>query len=256
MASRRGARRIETVPRPSHRPLPCTLAAALLCSLAAATAAAQVPSGAWPQKEFCGRAQAFVTGSTPRVTNTVHDGLESFRRSAPIAQPLTTQQYDWPDERGAPRSAMTISCKLVTADRVKAVHGAQAARTETSCEQVNRYTLSAVLASLSPAERERALFGQGKKVRFERDRTQASADAWHSPVELASVDSAGRLRLVAQAWRVDWSDPKQSQLPEDARGVHFCHVIAPDYLRRLLLDASIVLPGPPVKSGRQASRPE
>lgn len=238
------------MPRPSHPPLPIALAAALLSTLAASTAAAQGPAAAWPQKEFCGRAQAFVTGSTPRVTNIVHDGLESFRRSAPIAQPLTTQQYDWPDERGAPGSAATISCKLVTADRIKAVHGPQAARTETSCEQVNRYTLSAVLASLSPAERERALFGQGKKVRFERDRPQASAEAWHSPVELASVDSAARLRLVAQAWRVDWGKPKQSQLPEDARGVHFCHFIAPDHLRRLLLDPSIVLPGPTVKPKR------
>jgi hypothetical protein len=231
-------------------------AAALLSALAISTAAAQVPHGPWPQEEFCGRAQAFVTGSTPRVTNTVHDGLDSFRRAAPIAQPLTTQQYDWPDEQGTPRSATTISCKLVTADRIKASHGPQAARTGTSCEQVNRHSLAAVLASLSPAERERALFGQGKKVRFERDRPEPSADAWHSPVELASVDSAGRLRLVAQAWRVDWGNPRQLQLPEEARGVHYCHFIAPDYLRRLLLDPSIVLPGPPVKAKRQAWRSE
>lgn len=242
--------------RPPHPTLPFPLAATVLLALVAPAAAAQDRAGAWPQKEFCGRAQAFVTGSTPRVTNTVHDGLESFRRAPPIAQPLTTQQYDWPDERGTPRSATTISCKLVTADRVKAVHGPQAARSETSCEQVNRYTLAAVLASLSPDERERALFGQGKKVRFERDRPQASAEAWHSPVELVSVDSAGRLRLVAQSWRVDWGNPKQSQLPEDARGVHFCHFVAPDHLRRLLLDPSIVLPGPPVKPRRQASRSE
>jgi hypothetical protein len=234
--------------------LPAAFAASLLAGLPATVSNAQDTAGAWPQKEFCGRAQAFVTGSTPRVTNTVHDGLESFRRSVPIAQPLTTQQYDWPDDRRAPRSATMISCKLVTADRVKAVHGPQAARTETSCEQVNRYTLAAVLASLSPAERERALFGQGKKVRFERDRPQASAEAWYSPYELASVDAAGRLRLVAQAWRVDWGNPKQAQLPQDARGVHFCHFIAPDRLRHLLLDPSIVLPGPPVKPKRQASR--
>lgn len=233
-----------------HPPLAAALGAALLLALAFPGARAQSPAAAWPQKEFCGRAQAFVTGSTPRVTNTVHDGIESFRRTAPVAQPLTTQQYDWPDDRGAPRAATMISCKLVTADRVKAVHGPQAARTESSCEQVNRYTLTAVLAGLSPAERERALFGQGKKVRFERDRPQASVDAWYSPYEMASVDSAGRLRLVAQAWRVDWSNPKQAQLPEDARGVHFCHFVAPDYLRRLLLDPSIVLPGPPVKPGR------
>jgi len=233
-----------------HTPLRIALVSTLLLAIPVPAAHAQNPSAAWPQKEFCGRAQAFVTGSTPRVTNTVHDGIESFRRTAPIAEPLTSQQYDWPDDRGAPRSATMISCKLVTADRIKAVQGPQAARTETSCEQVNRYTLTAVLASLSPAERERALFGQGKKVRFERDRPQASAENWYSPYEMASVDSGGRLRLVAQAWRVDWSKPKQAQLPEEARGVHFCHFVAPDYLRRLLLDPSIVLPGPPAKPKR------
>lgn len=236
--------------RPTRLSPAVALGATLLLALAIPGVDAQDASGAWPQREFCGRAQAFVTGSTPRVTNTVHDGIESFRRAAPVAQPLTTQQYDWPDDRAAPPAATIISCKLVTADRVKAVHGPRAARSETRCEQVNRYTLKAVLAGLAPAERERALFGQGKKLRFERDRPQASAEAWHAPHEMVSVDAAGRLRLVAQAWRVDWADPKQALLPEESRGVHFCHFVAPGYLRRLLLDPSIILPGPPVKPKR------
>lgn len=215
----------------------------------ARSAFAQV-AGAWPQKEFCGRAQSYITGSTPRVTNTVHDGIESFQRTPPMAQPLTTQQYDSPDERGPPKSASRISCKLVTADRIRAVYGPQAARTEATCEQVNRYTLGVVLAGLTPEERERALFGKGKKVRFERDRLLASPDDWYPSYEMVSVDGSGRLRIAANALRIDWTDPKQAQLPEEGRGLHFCHLIAPDYLRRLLLDPSIVLPGPPPKTKR------
>jgi hypothetical protein len=226
------------------------LGATWVAAFATPASRAQAPVAAWPQKEFCGRAQAFVTGSTPRVTNTVHDGPESFRRTPPAAQPLTTQQYDWPDDQGPPNAARMISCKLVSADRVKAVHGPQSARSETRCEQVNRYTLGAVLAGLSPAERERARFGQGKKVRFDRDRPQPSVDAWDAPYEMASVDASGRLHLVAHAWRVDWNDAKKASLPEEARGVHFCHFVAPDYLHRLLLDPSIVLPGPAVKPKR------
>jgi hypothetical protein len=168
------------------------LGATWVAAFATPASRAQAPVAAWPQKEFCGRAQAFVTGSTPRVTNTVHDGPESFRRTPPAAQPLTTQQYDWPDDQGPPNAARMISCKLVSADRVKAVHGPQSARSETRCEQVNRYTLGAVLAGLSPAERERARFGQGKKVRFDRDRPQPSVDAWDAPYEMASVDARRR----------------------------------------------------------------
>ena len=115
------------------------LVAPLASSVAAATEPDPLVAGAgafpWPMREFCGRVQAYVTGSTARVTNTVHDGIESFERTPPQVQPLTTQQYDWPYDRGPPKSAARISCKLVTADRVKATHGAQAARAEGSCEQ-------------------------------------------------------------------------------------------------------------------------
>lgn len=104
-----------------------------------------------------------------------------------------------------------------------------------------------MLSSLAPAERERALFGKGSKVRFERDRLLGTPEEWYPPYEMVSVDGSGRLRIRANALRVDWTDAKQAQQPERDRGVHFCHLVAPEYLRRLLLDPSIVLPGPPVR---------
>jgi hypothetical protein len=235
---------------PSLPKIAAALLAAALFTVGTAPSAFAEVAGAWPQKEFCGRAQSYITGSTPRVTNTVHDGIESFQRTPPMVQPLTTQQYDWPDERGPSKAASRISCKLVTADRIRAVYGPQAARTEATCEQVNRYTLGVVLGGLTPEERERALFGKGRKVRFERDRLLASPADWYTAYEMASVDGSGRLRIAANALRIDWADPKQAQLPEQSRGLHFCHLIAPDYLRRLLLDPSIVLPGLPPKTTR------
>jgi hypothetical protein len=219
---------------------------AVVSLVAAATAAAQAPAAGWPRKEFCGRAQSYLAGSSVRVTNTVHDNIESFQRNAPIAQPLTTQQFDVPDDRD-PKAARLIACKLLTADRIQAVYGAQGKAKQGACEQVNRYTYQSVLASLSPQEREGALFGKGKKVLMDRDATVATAAEFYAPFEAFRVEKNGRLRIGAKSLRADWADPNNASLPEDARGVHFCTFVAPEYMRRLLLDASIVLPGPPPK---------
>ena len=81
----------------------------------------------------------------------------------------------------------------------------------------------------------------------ERDRLLGTPEDWYPPYEMVSVDGSGRLRIRANALRVDWTDAKQAQRPEQDRGVHFCHLVAPEYLRRLLLDPSIVLPGPPAR---------
>lgn len=94
-----------------------------------------------------------------------------------------------------------------------------------------------MLASLTPAERSRARFDQGKKVVFDRDTVAASAAAWLESGDLATVDKRGTLHLTARSWTGS----------EAGRGVRHCHFIAPDFARRILLDGSLQLPATPVK---------
>ena len=89
--------------------------------------------------------------------NVLHEGYDSFRDAVASVQPLESQQYTVADE--AAGSARIVSCKLVTAEALRAAYGAEAARSDSSCSLVNRNTFTSVLASLTPAERARARFG-------------------------------------------------------------------------------------------------
>ena len=208
----------------------------MVALLTPATAAAQGTSSApWPIDQFCGRAQGYVTLAARPARNVLHEGYDSFRAAAASVQPLESQQYTVADADAG--SARVVSCKLVTAGSLRTAYGVEAARSDSSCSLVNRNTFTSVLASLTPAERSRARFGQGKKVAFDRDTMAASAADWLEPGDIATVDRRGMLHLTARSWTGD----------DAGRGVRHCHFIAPDFARRILLDGSLQLPATPVK---------
>lgn len=211
------------------------LAATLVAVIATSSVAGAQGGGVWPTDEFCGRAQSFVTLGTRRPTNLLQARHDAFAAASVTVQPLQTQQHTVTDE--ATGVARTISCKLAGAEALRAAYGPDAARTDSSCALVNRNTFSAVLASLTPQERARARFGQGKSVAFDRDEMAIDPADWYGPGEPATVDRRGTLRIVSHAWLG----------PDAGQTVHYCHFIAPEFARRLLLDASLALPATPVK---------
>jgi hypothetical protein len=224
-------------PRASHGTLRLAAAVAALTAAVAPTVlpAQGAATAPWPADEFCGRAQTYVTLADRPARNTLHDGYDSFRNAVASLRPLEAQQYTVAD--GAPGRARLVSCKLVTAEALRGAYGPDSARTDSSCSLVNRNTFNSALASLTPAERANARFGQGKKVAFDRDTVAPSAAAWLEPGELATVDKRGTLHLTSRTWTGT----------EGGYGVRHCHFIAPDFARRLLLDGSLSLPATPAK---------
>lgn len=217
-----------------------TLAALAVTALIAITVPTSgVAQGAattpWPTDEFCGRAQGYVTLASRPARNVLHEGYDSFRDATASVQPLEAQQYTVADPTTG--QVQLISCKLATAEALRGAFGPDAARSDSSCSLVNRNTFTSVLASLTPAERASARFGQGKKVAFDRDTVAASSAEWLEPGELATVDKRGTLHLTSRSWTGS----------EAGRGVRHCHFIAPDFARRILLDGSLSLPATPVK---------
>jgi hypothetical protein len=242
------ANRGHTGAQMNRRPMPVAALCAGLLAIAgtvAGPARAAAPPAVWPEAEFCGRAQNYIAGTGLRSTSQVHDGAASFARAAAAVQPLTVHQYTTYDGPGR-SGARTISCKLIAAAAIRTAHGEGSAGREATCGQVNRNTLEAVRGALSPAELARATFDKARKVVIDVDATVAGADAAFEPYEFASVDRRGALRIVARAW-TDAPPGARGKAAESATTRHHCQFIAPDYLRRLLTDPTIVLPGPAPK---------
>ena len=69
---------------------------------------------------------------------------------------------------------------------------------------------------------------------IEADIVATQGPEWLQPFEMVRTDLAGTLHIVAKVMRNDWTDPKLADVPARFKGTHYCQLIAPDYLQRLL----------------------
>ncbi|HSN71973.1 MAG TPA: hypothetical protein VLT59_10700 [Steroidobacteraceae bacterium] len=213
-----------------------TLPALMLVAAAASPgrlAAAAPNDFAVTDPEFCALAQQVVAGTRLAARTRVHPAYDSFIESAPLIQPLETQQYVLyeDDLRTVP---LRVSCKMQTPDRLADEYGADSiGEASTSCADVHRGIVDAVFASLT--DEERALVRVPREqVVLAPDQSTVLMTNWIAPFDFAWFDPEGRLHLRSSALRIDWTAPLWSWTPERFRGLYYCHVIAPEFLRRLL----------------------
>lgn len=219
------------------------LAAAVLLGLAACTVAPRptTPS-VMDLTRFCADAQQLISGTPLRPENVVHTDYDAFVLSKPEVRPLRTEQYVWYEDAGRTQPRM-ISCKMKTADHIATEYGADQVRGEGLCEDINRRTLARVLESMSATERRRLAFDGGRRVVFDAEERTTEGPVWLEPYAFAYRGSDGALHLKAKAMRNDWLDPRYAQAPARFKGTRYCHLVAPQYLARLLR-ADVVPPAP------------
>jgi hypothetical protein len=183
---------------------------------------------------FCADAQALLSNARPRATNVVHTDYDAFVKSKPAVRPLETQQYAWYTPGPEPRLRM-ISCKMKTADHVRAEYGADAAGEEGECSRLLSLTLDAVRRGFSDAERRRLKFERGQRVVIDPEFRVSMGPVWLEPYSLAYLADDGALHLKSKGMRNDWLDPRLATTPPQFKGTRYCHLIAPGYLRAMLL---------------------
>jgi hypothetical protein len=130
-----------------------------------------------------------------------------------------------------------ISCKLKSADQLNFEYGAGSAGHEGTCRSVNGLTLERVLAARGNPEQPAGVF---TKVVLDPDEVGPSGVVWLKPFTMVSVDDDNALHIKAKALFVSWHDERFLKMPARFRGTHYCHLIAPSYLRRLL-DGEVVV---------------
>jgi hypothetical protein len=57
---------------------------------------------------------------------------------------------------------------------------------------------------------------------------------WLAPFALTTIGSDGALHIHSKAMRNDWLDPALARAPPQFKGTRYCHLIAPQYLARVL----------------------
>jgi hypothetical protein len=200
---------------------------------------------------FCAEVQRrLVSAQSPiphlPVTNVVETGFEAFKRSKPAVRPLRTHQYLAADAAGRP---MELSCKTKTADHLRSAQAAAAAATPRrpvaradgasaspapTCRHLHRDMAREIWHGLTPAQRGRAAFPPSR-VMLEPDAISHTGSGWVSSHAAAWRSAEGRLHLRSAALFAEWEDWRWKLMPESWRGNHYCHLVAPERLRRLML---------------------
>ncbi|TDC75874.1 hypothetical protein [Actinomadura sp. 7K507] len=205
---------------------------------AAAPAAAPASEAGGSLARVCAYGQMATAGLGPwgperpyiPIDNVVHPTMDAFVAAKPEVRPLRTEQFVSRDGQGR---AVQIRCKGKSADHISTVHGAGTASGEGTCAAVNRTTLRAVTAALTPAERAAAAFDPSEVV-VDEDTQAMTGGEWTQESPSTAVQD-GVLHLKSSSLLVEWLDPRWQDLPEAFRGIHYCTLIAPGELRRVLL---------------------
>ncbi len=183
---------------------------------------------------FCIDAQHQVAATRVPTVNVVHTDFKAFTESKPKPRPLETEQYVWFEDEARTRPKM-VSCKMKTSDHIRVEYGADQSGGDTSCAALNERTAQAVLGALTRAERQRLKFDGGRKLVYDPDFLTTDGPIWLAPFPVVYVGEGGALHVASKSMKNDWLDPKLADAPARFKGTRYCHLVAPEYLKRVLL---------------------
>jgi hypothetical protein len=199
--------------------------------------------------DYCAAAQKEIATARVPARNVLMNDYQAFARVTPSTKPLEVLQFvDYADpQHTKPRM---VSCKLHSADSIRAEYGATAAGESSSCARLNRRTLDAVMLSLTDRQKKKMPFRGTVGVMLEPDLVASSEAEWLEAFTMVSTDAGGTLRIRAKSLGAAPTLKVRTNSPGSAR--QYCHLIAPDYLKRVLL-GEVKLPSAEFPDGKQTA---
>ena len=181
--------------------------------------------------DYCAAAQKEIASSRVPARNVIVTDYAAFTRASPSVKPLETLQYvGYTDDKHS--KARMISCKLHSAERIRAEYGATAAGEPTTCARLNRRTLDAVMVSMSDRQKRKMPFKSALPVALDPDEQATSEAQWLEGFTMVQTDAGGTLRIRAKSLHAGNLRVRTNAPVTDGR--QYCHLIAPDYLKRIL----------------------
>ena len=183
--------------------------------------------------DYCAIAQKEIATARVPARNVMVTDYQAFSRASPSVKPLETLQFvDYSDAQRT--KARMISCKLHSAERIRAEYGATAAGESTTCARLNRRTLDAVMLSLTDRQKKKNPFKGTIGVLLDSDEQAANESQWLESFTMVQTDAGGTLRIRAKSLLGEGT-MRVSGKARAGNGRQYCHLIAPDYLKRILL---------------------
>jgi hypothetical protein len=168
----------------------------------------------------------------------VHDNFDAFVKSKAlidgsvegfVAGPVI-QQFNWYDDAG---NIQGISCKLKNADHLNIEFGEGTAGPDGLCQDMNRGVFQLVVREVRELAYNKVTFDASETV-SNTDQPGMTGPDWLAPFTMTYARD-GTLHIATKGFIVDFSDPRYAKAPARFRGVHYCHLVAPEYFNRLMV---------------------
>jgi hypothetical protein len=177
-------------------------------------------------ERFCADVHIMLISAVAETRNTVQPNFEAFVKSKAQIRPLETQQFVLVEESQPVR----VSCKLKSNDYVAAEYGNALPYNASACEAVNRRIIEAASRAIA-VERRKITEDQ---IVYERDVVTFFGPSWLKPFAFAYQGADGKLHIRAKQFLVTRDTKVFFWAPDRWKGNMSCHLIAPEYARRLL----------------------
>jgi hypothetical protein len=198
--------------------------------------------------KYCLTAQKIITRTELPMELVVHDNFEAFVKSKAIIEGPTIQQYNWKAENGM---VLGISCKLKSSDHLNLVFGGGNAGPDGLCQYMNQAVFRLLTRQVTSPAFTRVVFDPSETLGRDEEEPGMTGPEWLAPFTMTYIEEGG-LHIATKGFVVDFLDPQYADAPERFRGVHYCHLVAPEYLLALMsgeAEADVVIGSDVDRSG-------
>ncbi|ARN73118.1 hypothetical protein [Oceanicoccus sagamiensis] len=210
---------------------------ALLLFFSASNVAASTVTLPEPTSQaFCSAVQAILADTTLSSSNVIFDDMPEYRHSKPVPRPLSIYQVVSYHQR----QPIMVSCKVKTADHLRAEYGEKAAGQQKYCPHITRLAQAQAVAELSQAGLTEAAV-RAKAFVIEDNEPFVTGRSYLASFPLSYQDDSGRVHINTPGLQTDWENLLFWPLPNSLRGQTYCHIATVSYLKSLA--TQVMTPG-------------
>jgi len=211
------------------------VSALLLAICGTAATHAETPAKALPDAsspDFCVAVQKLLADTEVEATNTVFDNMPDYRASKPSPDPLMIYQVVTYDEK----RAIAVSCKVKTADHLRATYGEDAAGEQKYCPSVTEQLKAQAIAELE-VDNPQSVVEKAQAFIVDQNEPYMMGSSYLADFDLSYVDADGQIHLNSPGLQTNWDDWVIWVMPNRLRGQTYCHLPTVSYIKALATGA-------------------
>jgi hypothetical protein len=208
-----------------HQSMIAVTAATMILAIPANAQNAALPDPT--SSDFCVAVQHILADTEIAATNEIFPHMPDYRHSKPSPNPLMIYQVVTYDDVGP----IVVSCKVKTADHIRAEYGEDAAGEQRYCPEITRMVQAQAVAELQQWNPEAAAAAQAFVI--DESEPFMMGSSYLADFQSSYVGEDGAIHFQSPGLQTNWEDWLIWVMPNRLRGQTYCHLPTVAYMKRV-----------------------